>query len=507
MELTKYKLKELCDLQNGYAFKSKDYLDSSSTLSCRMSNIRPDASFDIKYKAKYLPDSFVKKYSDFLLKDGDLIIAMTDMAGDPKILGVPTIVDTKGYTVLQNQRVGKLHQFDEDKIFVPFLKRYLSHSQHKQYYKKFAGGGLQLNISKDKILNLPIEIPKELEDQKKLEKILSDCETLIHKRKESIELLDEFLKSTFLDMFGDPVRNEKGFEMLSGGQYLQKLTVGVVIKPASHYVNDGVIALRSLNIKPNRIELSDIVYFSEESNRNLLSKSILNEGDVVFVRTGNTGTAAIIPKKLEGCNCIDLIISRPNNEIMIPQYLVFFFNSEIGKRIVGSKEVGGIHKHFNVGALKKLKIPVPPLSLQNAFAKILVKTELVKSNLESSLNELESLYGSLSQKAFKGELDLSKVDISQFDEENKPEMEIIGDEGLIDKHNVQESKVNLNEIIKNDFESKLFSISDLDASISSRELSVENSKVKSFLKKAMQENAIEQVYSGDTKQVMFKIKK
>ena len=102
------KLKEICDLQNGYAFKSSDYIDESNVLNCRMSNIRPNASFDIEYSPKYLPEEFAEKYREYLLNDGDLVIAMTDLANDPKILGVPTIVNTKGYQLLLNQRVGKL---------------------------------------------------------------------------------------------------------------------------------------------------------------------------------------------------------------------------------------------------------------------------------------------------------------------------------------------------------------------------------------------------------------
>ena len=100
--MKKVRLKEICDLQNGYAFKSTDYIEKSNTLNCRMSNIRPGAVFDIEYSPKYLPDEFVKKYEEFILKDGDIVIAMTDLAGDPKILGVPAEVDTKGKNVLLN---------------------------------------------------------------------------------------------------------------------------------------------------------------------------------------------------------------------------------------------------------------------------------------------------------------------------------------------------------------------------------------------------------------------
>ena len=146
--MKKVRLKEICDLQNGYAFKSTDYIEKSNTLNCRMSNIRPGAVFDIEYSPKYLPDEFVKKYEEFILKDGDIVIAMTDLAGDPKILGVPAEVDTKGKNVLLNQRVGKLIIKNKDKIYYSYLKYVLSNPANKEYYKKFAGGGLQLNISK-----------------------------------------------------------------------------------------------------------------------------------------------------------------------------------------------------------------------------------------------------------------------------------------------------------------------------------------------------------------------
>lgn len=85
-------LNQLADLKNGYAFKSKDYVEHSNTLNIRMSNIRPGAQFDLTYNPRFLPDDYAVHHGSFLLEDGDLIIAMTDMANDPKILGVPTIV-------------------------------------------------------------------------------------------------------------------------------------------------------------------------------------------------------------------------------------------------------------------------------------------------------------------------------------------------------------------------------------------------------------------------------
>lgn len=152
-------LGDLCDLLNGYAFKSKDYINSSNTLNVRMSNIRPNSGFDIDYNPRFLPDSYATEYARYLLQDGDIIIAMTDMASDPKILGVPTIVKADGRNFLLNQRVGKFTDIDESRLYKPYLKHILNNTIVREYYKSLGGGGLQVNIGKKDILTLKIPLP------------------------------------------------------------------------------------------------------------------------------------------------------------------------------------------------------------------------------------------------------------------------------------------------------------------------------------------------------------
>jgi type I restriction enzyme M protein len=152
-------LGDLCDLLNGYAFKSKDYIDSSNTLNVRMSNIRPNSGFDIDYNPRFLPDSYATEYARYQLQDGDIIIAMTDMASDPKILGVPTIVKADGRNFLLNQRVGKFTDIDESRLYKPYLKHILNNTIVREYYKSLGGGGLQVNIGKKDILTLKIPLP------------------------------------------------------------------------------------------------------------------------------------------------------------------------------------------------------------------------------------------------------------------------------------------------------------------------------------------------------------
>ena len=152
-------LDNFCDLQNGYAFRSNDYVKVSTVLNCRMSNIRPDGRFDGEYNPKYLPNEFWEVYKDYRLIDGDVIIAMTDMASDPKILGVPTIVKTNGKHFLLNQRVGKLIFYGTDCINNVYLMFILSQKHIRRQLIKNAGGSTQINVGKPAILGVQFFVP------------------------------------------------------------------------------------------------------------------------------------------------------------------------------------------------------------------------------------------------------------------------------------------------------------------------------------------------------------
>ena len=160
------KLGEVCSLQNGYAFKSSDYINKSGVLNCRMSNIRPDGGFDAEYHPKYLPEEYWDKCSGYRLFDGDVIIAMTDMASDPKILGVPTIVSTNGKKFLLNQRVGKLSFLHDDRMNRVYLMHSLGQKYIRKELAKSAAGSTQINVGKPAILNINIyDPPRSLQDQ------------------------------------------------------------------------------------------------------------------------------------------------------------------------------------------------------------------------------------------------------------------------------------------------------------------------------------------------------
>ena len=195
--MNREKLGKYCKLRNGYAFKSKNFVESGIPV-VRIGEIS-NGSINLKTAARIEEK---ESYDKYLIDKGAILIAMSG-ATTGKIGRF--LHQVKAY---QNQRVGCFIP-DERKLSKEYLYFYLKTIGNLILQKAYGGG--QPNISPREIESIRIPIPEKYEDQIRIATLLSHVEELIAKRKESIRLLDELLKSTFLEMFGDPVRNYKGW--------------------------------------------------------------------------------------------------------------------------------------------------------------------------------------------------------------------------------------------------------------------------------------------------------
>lgn len=141
-----------------------------------------------------------------------------------------------------------------------------------------------------------------------------------------------------------------------------EITVGFVGTMADQYVDDGVPFLRSLNVRPLHIDTSDVKYISREFHGRL-RKSELRPGDVVIVRTGKPGTCAVIPDEIREANCSDVVIVRCATGLR-PAFLSYWVTAMAASH-VSAHTVGAVQQHFNVGSAKLLRLPVPPLPIQD----------------------------------------------------------------------------------------------------------------------------------------------
>jgi type I restriction enzyme S subunit len=391
---------DFCDLKNGFAFKSDDYIEHSNTLNCRMSNIRPGGYFDIEYNAKYLSDDYAEKYSEYLLQDGDLVIAMTDLASEPKILGVPTIVKTNGKNILLNQRVGKLIIKNESAIHKPFLQQVLNYPKVRQVYKKFAGGGLQINVGKADILSVKIPLPP-LPEQRRIADILNQTDALRGKRREALAQLDSLTQSIFIEMFGDAQTIFNKWPSKKLGEILDFLTSGSR-GWAEYYSDSGALFLRVQNVCKDELKLNDVAFVNAPNSAEA-KRTKVQEGDVLLSITADLGRTAVIPAGLGDAH-INQHLSILRTSHVIPSYLSAFLTSTAGQREIHGRDKHGVKAGLNFDDIRSFRLPIPPQLLQYEFCQrveAVVKQRLLH---QQALNELDALFASLQHRAFRGEL-------------------------------------------------------------------------------------------------------
>jgi type I restriction enzyme S subunit len=168
------------------------------------------------------------------------------------------------------------------------------------------------------------------------------------------------------------------------------VAVGIVITPSKYYVDDGVPAIRSLNVKNSRLTDEDLVFFSEEDNRKL-AKTRIYKGDIVIVRTGQTGACAVVDERFDGANCIDLIIVRKSRHLR-SKFLQYFLSSGEAAAEIFLSSNGAIQQHFNIGLVREISLLQPRLAEQDAIVSFLDReTAKIDSLTEVRRKQLERL--------------------------------------------------------------------------------------------------------------------
>jgi type I restriction enzyme S subunit len=298
---------------------------------------------------------------------------------------------------------------DDISCNIDFIGRYLRSNIARQIYASKMRGAVarRRSITKDDFLDIQIPFPP-LDDQIRISTVLTRAEKLITKRKESIEALDELLKSTFLEMFGDPVRNEKGWEKKRIDE-IAKIRIGPFgsLLHAEDYVENGIPLINPSHIIDGEVVPDFTLTITPEKFKELEAYQ-LKINDVVIARRGEIGRCAIVrTAKPLFCGTGSMFIRIISDYYpLLLQYQIY--NTSL-KEYLESKAKGVTMKNLNSTTLGDLQILHPPLPLQKQFVVIVDKVESLKEKYTQGLNELEKLYSSVSQRAFKGELDLSGV--------------------------------------------------------------------------------------------------
>jgi len=340
----------------------------------------------------------VKKYSHFLLDPDDIVMASSGVTW-----GKTSVISKEHLPLMLNTSTIRLRSLDERKLDKKYLQIFINSRLFKNQIDKLITGSAQPNFGSSHLKQVKLLLPP-LPLQRQIVAVLENAEAVKRQRQEADALTGALLQSVFYEMFGDPVKNEKGWDIVKIDEVCDEITVGIVVRPASYYVEDGIPSFRSLNIRPDKLSLENFVYIKSSDNDTVLSKSKIRSGDVLVVRTGYPGTACVVPPEFDGANCIDLIILRPKKQLVDCNYLSRFLNSEYGKAQALAGNTGLAQQHLNIGAIRQVKIPLPPLALQQQFARFVESVERIREQQGVSGNEIEGLCEGLMARAFTGEL-------------------------------------------------------------------------------------------------------
>jgi type I restriction enzyme S subunit len=269
--------------------------------------------------------------------------------------------------------------------------------------KRKTGSAVRRIILKD-LKQVEIPLPP-LEEQRRIAAILDKADGVRRKRKEAIRLTEELLKSTFLEMFGDPVTNPKGWEICSMKKIVVETQYGTAEK--SQEVMGGLPILRMNNITySGEIDLNSLKWCQIPSKDE--DKFTVKRGDLLFNRTNSpelVGKTAVWRSDGKFAYAGYLIRVRFDKSKANSEYVSAFLNSNYGKRYLLEKAKPSINmSNFSASEFLKIPILLPDIETQHRFDEFVSYTRMMSQHLSDGLGDYNNLFNSLLQRAFRGEL-------------------------------------------------------------------------------------------------------
>ena len=264
-------------------------------------------------------------------------------------------------------------------------------SKINEIAKMFRGAGLK-HLNKKEFFKMNIELIN-IEEQKKIIKELDLINKLMDYKRKQIKLFDDFIKSQFVEMFGDI----KIYKRLS--DYSILITKGASPKwQGINYKRKGTLFITSENVREGYIDISKPKYLENKINE-ILPRSILRKEDILINIVGaSIGRAAKYNYEyLANINqAVALVRTKNINNIFLLTYL----NSEQAIKMYNDMKKGGARENLSLKNISDLKIPKAPITLQNQFSEIVKQIDKQKFEIEKSLKETQELYESLMEKYF-----------------------------------------------------------------------------------------------------------
>ncbi len=378
------RLGDVCEILNGYAFKSKLYIPNNGLRIIRIANVQDGYISD--EAPQYYPLSYKNEINKYILQGGDLLMSLTGNVGRVGFLPQEML------PAALNQRVACL-RFGSD-----IFKKFIFYRFRNKYFVSdclnASKGIAQLNLSTEWLKEYIIPVPPK-EELQQIVAELDKINELIAQNRELLRNLDSLAQSLFYDTFGDPVTNPKGWEeskliecIVNGGS----ISYGIV-QPGDDYPN-GVPVVRPIDLNGGKYVTRDYLKIIDPAISDSYKRTILLGNEILMCVRGTTGIIRMADISLKDANVTRGITPLHIKGSINVTYMYEYLKKEKAQGFIKNYTKGTTLKQINMADLRNLPVLLPPLALQEQFAAKIEAIEAQKATIEKSIAELQTLLDS-----------------------------------------------------------------------------------------------------------------
>jgi len=390
-------LGDVAEFVRGINFKPDDVVPTGTpgSVACmRTKNVQAELDLSDVWS---VGEQFVRREDQFL-QAGDVLVSSANswnLVG--KCCWIPELPGRASFggfvSVLRPHRA---------KIEPRFLFRWFSSDRIQTTLRSFGQQTTNIsNLNTDRCLKLSLPLPP-LAEQRRIAEVLDRAEALRAKRRAALAQLDSLTQSLFLDLFGDPVANPKGWPMIPFGDICDT-RLGKMLdqkQQTGHHVRPY---LRNANVQWFRFELAEV--FEMDFDEKARKVFRLQDGDLLICEGGEPGRAAVWRGEIAECYYQKALHrARPRSDLAIAEFLAWQLWFLAHRGGLGDHVTSATIAHLTGEKLNAMKVPLPPIPLQREFARRVTAVEALKRAQRASLAELDALFATLQHRAFRGEL-------------------------------------------------------------------------------------------------------
>lgn len=286
-------------------------------------------------------------------------------------------------------------------VYRPFLRHWLESFGAQAQMRGATVTGTISNLSLAQLGNLKVPLPAVAE-QRRVAEVLDGADALRGKRRAALAQLDTLAQSIFLDLFGEPATNPKGWSSSTIGDVAEQVTDGEHLTPIR--TTEGIKLLSARNVRDGYLDFENVDYIGNDEYQRIKRRCNPTRGDVLISCSGTIGRVACVETDEPFSLVRSAALVRPRSSVVSHKFLEHFLRTPSMRARMVRRANASSQANLFQGQIRELPVLLPPPSLQHEFGRRIAAVEQLKTAHRTSLAALDALFASLQHRAFRGEL-------------------------------------------------------------------------------------------------------